>query len=104
MAVTLDAATLAAAGGFDQATADRLLPVVTALVTRYAPDAPDVIANEAAIRAGGWLHEQPKAGIRSDAAGPFTVNYAAGLAGAMRNSGAAAMLAPWRVRRAGSIG
>ena len=45
MAVTITAAELAEAIGTDSATATRLLPKSpTALVTRYAPDAPDAIA------------------------------------------------------------
>ena len=102
MAVTLTAAELVEAIGVEAPKATRLLPVVTELVTRYAPDAPAEIANEAAIRAAGWLHEQPKASIRGESAGPFTVNYMPSMSSALRNSGATALLAPWRVRRAGS--
>ena len=61
MAVTLTAAGLTEAVGVDSTTATRLLAVATELVTRYAPDAPDAISNEAVIRCAGWLSEQPAA-------------------------------------------
>ena len=47
MAVTLPAGGLAAALAIDHMLAERLLAVGSALVTRYAPDAPDAISNEA---------------------------------------------------------
>ena len=49
MAVTITAAQLAEAVGVDSTTATRLLAVATELVNRFAPDAPDAIANEGAI-------------------------------------------------------
>ena len=61
MAVNLTATELAEAVGTDSTTATRLLAVATELVNRYAPDAPDAIANEGVIRAAGWLAEQPAA-------------------------------------------
>ena len=69
MAVTLTAPELAQAVGVDSTTATRLLPVATELVTRYAPDAPDAISNEAVIRCAGWLSEQPAAAITSESEG-----------------------------------
>ena len=55
MAVTLTATELAEALGAEQALADRLLPVATAIVDDYAPHAPDALANEAAIRFAGYI-------------------------------------------------
>ena len=66
----------------------RLLGVASALVSVYAPNAPDAIANEAAVRLAGYLFDQPTAPARSSHAN------------ALRNSGAAALLASWRVQRA----
>ena len=95
MAVTLTVAELAAAIRLgssaeetDQAT--RLLAYVATAVTKHAPDAPDVVQNEAAIRLAGYLFDQPNAG------------RGVGYADALRNSGAAAILLPYRVHRAGS--
>ena len=57
----------------DQAT--RLLAYVATAVTKHAPDAPDVVQNEAAIRLAGYLFDQPNAG------------GGVGYADALRNSG-----------------
>lgn len=82
-------------GGSDEAEiARRLLLYVTAAVekhlgaTAYAA-CPDPILNEAAIRLGAYLYDQPTAGVGS--------RYA----NALRNSGAAKVLLPWRLHRAG---
>ena len=103
MALTITAAELAEAVGVDSATAIRLLAVATALVERYAPDAPAAIANEAAIRCSGWLAEQPNAAITSETEGDIRTSYAPTMLSALRHSGAAALLSQWKVRRAGAI-
>ena len=97
MAVTLTATELAAAlrlGDSPEETAEatRLLAYVQEAVTRHVETAPDAVHNEAARRLAGYLFDQPEA-ARGDA-------YAA----AGRNSGAWAILAPYRIRRAGTIG
>ena len=76
MAVTITAAEVAEAVGVDPATATRLLAVVTELVNRFAPDAPDAIANEGAIRTTGWLAEQSSAAITSETEGDIRTSYA----------------------------
>ena len=96
MAVTLDVAALVSAlrmsdTAEETAEATRLLAYATEAVTRHAPDAPAVVANEAAIRLCGYLYDQPNAGRG--------VVYA----DAMRNSGARAILLPHRVHRAGAV-
>ena len=78
MAVTLTAAQLAEAVGVDLKTATRLLAVAAELVNRFAPDAPDAIANEAAIRTAGWLAEQPSAAITSETEGDTCIILALG--------------------------
>ena len=70
----------------------RLLAVAQATVSRHAPEAPEAVQDEAAIRIAGYLFDAPNAG-RGIAYGH-----------ALRNSGAASLLLPWRVHRAGSIG
>ena len=70
----------------------RLLRVSQDFVTLAAPDAPEGIADEAAIRLTATLYDAPTA-----AAGD---RYAA----AWRNSGAEALVSRWVVRRAGSDG
>ena len=103
MAVTITAAQLAEAVGVDSTTATRLLAVATELVTRYAPDPPDSVANEAAIRTAGWLAEMPRAAITSESEGDIRTSYAPTMLSALRHSGAMALLSPWKIRRAGQI-
>ena len=104
MAVTLTATELAAELAISAAHAARLLPVVSLLVERHAPDAPASVQNEAAIRAGGWLAEQPAAAIRSESTGDISTSYAVNMPSALRASGGMALLSPWKVRRAGLTG
>ena len=101
MALTLTQAELSAAirlGDSTEETAEstRLLGYVTAAITQHLgtsyEDAPEAIVNEAAIRLAGYLFDQPNAGRG--------LSYA----NAGRNSGAWAILLPFRVHRAGSTG
>ena len=96
MAVTATLADLRGAlriGDSTEETAEltRLLAYTTEAVTRFAPDAPDVVHNEAAIRLTGYLYDRPNA--------PRGAAYSDALA----NSGAGAILLPYRVHRAGAI-
>ena len=70
----------------------RLLAVSTALVEKHAPNAPEAVQNEACIRVCGYLFDQPNASARQ------------GYASALRNSGARALLLPWRVVGVGVVG
>ena len=101
MAVTLTVRQLGPAIGVDASTATRLRAVVVALVGHYAPSAPEAVANEAAIRAAGWLAEQPNASIRSEREGEIQTDYAPSQTGAMLHSGAKSLLYPWRAKTAG---
>ena len=97
MAVTITATELATAirvGDTPEETAqvDRLLATATALVLRHAPDAPGDIHTEAAVRVAGYLFDMPQAA------------RGAGYGDTLRNSGALALMLPWRVHRAGVIG
>ena len=58
-------------------------------VSRHAPEASDTAVNEAVRRLSGYLYDMPEAG------------RGAAYANALRNSGAAAMLLPYRVHRLG---
>ena len=71
--------------------AQRLLVYASTAVTKHAPDAPDAVQDEAAVRLAGYLYDQPFA-----SSGNKYKN-------ALRNSGAAAILLPYRVHRAGSV-
>ena len=101
MAVALTAMQLGPAIGVDAPLATRLLAVVTALVDGYAPSAPDALSNEAAIRAAGWLAEQPNASIRSEREGEIQTDYAPSMTGVLLHSGAKSLLYAWRAKTAG---
>lgn len=90
--------------GHDINAANRAFPTVVATVERYAPDAPDAVLNEAAVRFGGWLAEAPASGARSESTGDISTSFSPAMTGGFRASGAMALLSPWKVRRAGAIG
>ena len=101
MALTLTQAELSAAlrlgdSAEEIAEATRLLGFVTEAIARHLGDAyeaaPEVIVNESAVRLAGYLFDQPNAG------------RGLSFANAGRNSGAWAILLPYRVHRAGSTG
>lgn len=100
------AAAVACLGAEIGATDERvgqLGATAAALVERHAPAAPQPIKNEAVIRCAGWLCQQPAGSVRSERVGDLSTGYSPAMLSALRHSGAAALLAPWRVRRAGSI-
>ncbi|MCY3701494.1 MAG: hypothetical protein OXG16_02325 [Rhodospirillales bacterium] len=97
MAVTITGSELRAALRFgssaeEVAEASRLLAYATEACTQHAPNAPNVAHNEAVVRLCGYLVDAPTAGR----------NMA--FADALRNSGAASILAPYRTVRAASTG
>ena len=101
MAVTLTQAALSAAirlgdSAEEVAEATRLLAFATEAISRHLGDAydtaPEAVVNEASIRLAGYLFDQPNAG------------RGLSFANAGRNSGAWAILLPYRVHRAGSTG
>ncbi|MDE0658056.1 MAG: hypothetical protein OXI79_00240 [Gammaproteobacteria bacterium] len=67
-----------------------LVPAAKAIILKQAPDAPDAVHDAALIRLAGWLYDAEPAGR--------------GAARPLQSSGAAPLLAPWRVHRAGVIG
>ena len=70
----------------------RIDAVARVMVETAAPSAPEAIQNEAHARLSGWLFDSDPSG--ASPGGPS----------ALRSSGAAAILAPYKVRRAGVIG
>ena len=103
MAVTIDRAALAAAfvglGDAPEARQDAILAVASALVTQWAPDAPDAAHDEAVIRCAAhlWLRQPTLTSERDDT---YAWQQPVGGVSPMLSSGAAAMLAPWYVPRA----
>ena len=118
MAVTLTVAALAGAlgevdsDGMVQEPAltalTRRLAVVTAIVERYAPGAPEAVQNEAAVRYAGYVHGSAGtsygAFLGAKIGDGFDVEFPQSHGPAFRSSGAAAILSPWKVRAAGVIG
>ena len=103
MAVSIDVNGLMEATGLDTATATRLLPVATRIVEDYAVSAPSELQDEATIRLSGYLASTPWGAAQSETVGPMTISYQSNDAAAFRNSGAAALLTRYRIRRAGAI-
>ena len=102
MAVTLTAAALAERIVLPSGRAEELLAVGSALVERYAPAAPSALQDEAVIRCAAWMHSRGGGdlAVRSRSAGGLRVAYDAQQRGALRSSGAMALLSSWKVRRA----
>ena len=95
MAVTISASDIAAAlrlgdSAEELAKVTRLLSFATLAVGKHAPDAPEAVQNESVIRIAGYLYDAP------------TAARGVGFAAVLRNSGAAGILLPYRVHRAGS--
>ncbi len=106
MAVSITAAELSEASGIDDETvAERLLPVATALVERFAPSAPEAVQNEAVVRFSGYMHLSSGSygALRRTEVGSVQLEYQSNAGLGFRNSGAGALLGPWRGRRAGAI-
>ena len=94
MAVTITIAELIKAlrltdSADETAEVTRLLDFASEAVTKHAPNAPDSAHNEAVRRVVGYLHDQPEASMGDS------------YANAMRSSGAARALLPYRIHRAG---
>ena len=66
-----------------------MIPAASAIVLDYAPQAPDAVHNAAMIRLLGWLYEADPTDSR--------------ISRAIVVSGAAPLLARWKVARAGAI-
>ena len=99
MAVTITAVDMAAAlrvGSTAEETLEvtRLLAYCTEAISKHLgaayADTPEVIVNEAVIRLAGYSYDKPYS--------PRGIGYAK----ALSNSGAGAILLPYRVHRAGS--
>lgn len=87
------------------AVANRLHAVATAAVERYAGGAPPAVLDEALLRVAGYLFaDEPAAKVLRRLEVPDALNIELRTPGsALRLSGAAALLSPWRVRRAVAV-
>lgn len=94
MAVTITAAALAKRLRIGSSAAEleevgQLLAYATEAVVKHAPDAADVVHDEAVYRLAGYVYDRPFASADTR------------FSNALRNSGAAAALLPYRVHRLG---
>lgn len=103
MAVTITVDDLENATDASTEEATRLLPVCSAIVTRYASGAPDAIHNEAVIRLAGYLRNQTP-GLQVEKIGDLGVIQPSNQSLMLRHSGASGLLTPFRVRTCGPIG
>ena len=78
--------------------------LAAARVELEAPDAPQAVRDEAVIRYAGYMAGSDYGGVVDETIGPQSITYAMNHAAAYRNCGAAGLLAPWKIRRAGAIG
>ena len=105
MAVTLSLAQLRedVETGLPDAALQRHLDAASRLIQDYAPDAPDALQNEAAIRLVSWLVDQPRASVRSEHVGEYKAEYAPSMNNALLHSGASPLLARYSERRLGVL-
>lgn len=74
-----------------------LLATASAVVERYAPNAPAAVLNEAAVRVAGWLARTPPGEQTSGGVGPVRLIVRPSASrNALRHSGASGLLAGWR--------
>ena len=85
----------------DDEVISRLLVAAVATIERYALSAPDEVKDEAAIRFCSHLLHPGRDRIRSFRVANISFDFTAS-ATAFRASGAMALVAPWRVHRAGA--
>ena len=82
------------------AEATRLLPVAQEIVTRYGgAGVPESVSNEAIIRLASYFMEGRFGAFTGTGVQIPPQSHAA----AFRNSGAQALVSPWKIRRAGAI-
>ena len=88
---------------YDQA-ATRLGSMAAELVERYAPDAPDGVKLEAAIRCIGWWTQSAAFPVSSRSFGEAgSVDYALSRLNPILHSGASMILSPFRTNTMGVV-
>ena len=85
----------------------QLYAVACELVSAYLGDAvdmtPDSIKNEAVARVAGYLHASTPGPVTRVQFGEQSLEWAVGMRGALRHSGAMSVLSPWKQRRGALI-
>lgn len=82
----------------------RLGAAASAHVERCAPDAPQAVKDQAVEMLAGYMAQAARTGstMKIDT-GSVSIERTTNHAAMFRNSGAAGLLSPWKVRRAGAI-
>ena len=88
----------------DDTRANELGATAAAFVEREAPGAPQAIKDESVIRFAGYLAQSDFGGVREEQVGEVQFSHQPNHGLVFRNCGAKALLAPWKIRRAGAIG
>ena len=83
--------------------ATQLLSVATPLVEAYAVDAPEALQNEAVCRIVGYLLDAGSGASSEKSIDSMSVKQIVNHSTMFRNSGAAALLTRYKVRRAGAV-
>ena len=76
----------------------------SAYIERTAPKAPQSVKDEAVIRMAGYLAQSDYGGMRREQVGEVAFEHATNHGRIFYNSGAGALLSPWKKRRATVIG
>ncbi|MXZ32126.1 MAG: hypothetical protein F4Z20_01695 [Gammaproteobacteria bacterium] len=91
----------------EKAEVTAVMSQLSARIEQYASAAPIAVKREACARFFGYLNEAPSGAFTKRDIGvmhvSFNQTFQYSHAAAFRNCGAAALLAPWRVRRAGVV-
>ena len=74
-----------------------------AIIDRWAPDVPADVRTVAVARLSSWLERFPDSGTLQVSLGSQSVSHAPAVTAALRGSGAAELLAPWRRPRARAL-
>ena len=98
-AAELETAVTASVASGDAVRDARVAKAAILQAFHYSPAAPADVLLEAAIRTAGWLRDVDPA-FASVSLDGDNVEYRQPNGSALRNSGAQALLSPWRVRRA----
>ena len=99
--IDVEALEAAIAGDRSDKDLEGIRDTAVAAVALYAPDAPASATREAVIRYVAYVVHQPPYGITEDSVGPLQTRWSVRSKSPLHDSGAAAVLAPWHVIRAG---
>ncbi|MCY3856493.1 MAG: hypothetical protein OXF78_09385 [Rhodospirillales bacterium] len=89
-------------GTVTDARLDALGEAASAQVERFAPDAPQSVRNESTLRLAAWMHAREPRPVQGLTIASIRLDFRERFysPNALANSGARAMLQPWRTRRA----